>query len=128
MSIDRMFTRSCAVAALLTIGGATCAGCIRSYARPGAADDAAAALSRCLAARGATMYGAAWCSHCQRQKQLFGPAFANVPYVECPEQPERCVALQVHGYPTWVFADGTRVEGVQTLPQLAQAAGCASKP
>ena len=41
-------------------------------------------LAKKLAAAGAKMYGAFWCSHCYDQKDDFGAqAMADFPYVEC---------------------------------------------
>ena len=92
------------------------------------------ALAQCLAEKGVTMYGAAWCPHCQKEKREFGKAFRYVPYVECPENPERCLSLHVTGYPTWIFPDGysptgspvkgKRLVGEQGLTRLSEASGC----
>ena len=96
--------------------------------------EAADRLATCLSARGAVMYGAAWCPHCQEQKKEFGASFPKVKYVECSlgatsgsgENPA-CAAAGIKGYPTWVFADGSRAEGGFPLPDLAKAAGCAAE-
>lgn len=74
------------------------------------------------------MYGAFWCPHCAAQRALFGDAFAQVRYVECSNpdhsQNQTCDDAHVQAYPTWIFADGTRHEGEQTLAELAQSSGC----
>ncbi len=86
-------------------------------------------FAQCLADRGATFYGAFWCPRCREQKALFGRAQRLLPYVEC-SPPNRqgqyavCREAQVRAYPTWVFADGTRREGVLSLQQLSEATGC----
>ena len=87
------------------------------------------ALASCLTEKGTKFYGAFWCSHCQRQKALFGSAVSRLPYVECslPDGSgvtEVCRAAGVEGYPTWVFADGSRIAGEATLETLAARAGC----
>ncbi|MEK7125112.1 MAG: thioredoxin domain-containing protein [Patescibacteria group bacterium] len=82
------------------------------------------ALAQCLVGRGAIMYGAQWCSHCQNQKNMFGDAFSLMQYVECTQDPAVCLAAGVQGYPTWIFPDGRRLEGKQSLESLAQAGGC----
>lgn len=82
------------------------------------------AFAQCLAERGVTMYGADWCPHCQSEKKAFGSAFKYVPYVECPRDPKRCLDLGIQGYPTWIFADGRRLEGEQGLARLSQESGC----
>ncbi len=83
------------------------------------------AFAQCLADAGAVMYGAQWCPHCQDQKNLFGSSFKLIPYVECPQNPEQCLARGIDGYPTWLFADGSRLEGERSLDALAVASGCA---
>lgn len=93
-------------------------------------DEAAKAeLAQCLSSSGFTMYGAFWCPHCVDQKKLFGDAFEFVDYVECdprdPEgKPEVCLDHNVKTYPTWIFKDGRRWEGRQSLDTLAQVAAC----
>jgi hypothetical protein len=81
-------------------------------------------FAQCLASKGATMYGAAWCPHCQREKARFGDAFKYVPYVECPQNMQLCLDKGVQGYPTWIFSDGTRLEGEQELVDISKASGC----
>jgi hypothetical protein len=83
------------------------------------------AFARCLAEKDVTMYAAEWCSHCQNQKKMFGEAFKLVPYVECPEETDKCLAAGIQGYPTWIFPDGKQLLGEQTLEKLAETSGCA---
>ena len=81
-------------------------------------------LSLCLKEKGAIMYGAYWCSHCQKQKAEFGESFKNISYVECTEKEKECNDAGVVGYPTWIFPDGTKLSGEQELKTLAEKAGC----
>jgi len=81
-------------------------------------------FAQCLKEKKVTMYGAEWCKFCNRQKQLFGSAFESVPYVECPKQPRECLVKGVNGYPTWIFPDGEKAEGLQSLEELAEKSGC----
>ena len=83
------------------------------------------AFALCLTEKGVVMYGAEWCPHCQNQKKQFGSSFQYVAYVECPEEPKVCLDKNITGYPTWVFADGTRLEGEQSLLHLSDRSGCA---
>jgi hypothetical protein len=91
--------------------------------------DQAVKLAAKLTAAGVTMYGAFWCPHCSRQKELFGrKAWGMVQYVECAGQgyngsPAVCAAANIDGYPTWVFADGTQVSGERPLEYLASQVG-----
>lgn len=82
-------------------------------------------FAKCLASKDVTMYGAAWCTHCQAQKALFGSSFQYVKYVECPDNINICLAKGINGYPTWIFADGLKVEGETTLANIAKISGCA---
>ena len=82
-------------------------------------------FAKCLTDKGAVMYGAYWCPHCQNEKKAFGNSFQYVNYVECPKEPQKCLALGVDGYPTWIFSDGKRLVGEQGLEKLAGESGCA---
>lgn len=82
------------------------------------------AFAQCLADKDVTMYGAAWCAHCQSQKKLFGNSFRLIPYVECPENTQLCIDKEINGYPTWILPDGKKLEGEQTLEKLAQESKC----
>ena len=82
-------------------------------------------FAQCLAEKGVTMYGADWCPHCQNEKKAFGDSFRLIPYVECPKEPQRCLAAMVNGYPTWIFQDGRRLEGEQGIEKLSAESGCA---
>lgn len=88
-----------------------------------------AVFAQCLKDSGAVYYGAFWCPHCKAQTALFGDAKSYLPYVECstPDargQTDICKAKKIGGYPTWEFADGSRVSGEQTFAQLAEKSGC----
>jgi len=86
-----------------------------------------ARLATHLAEQDAAMYGAFWCPHCSDQKELFGDAVDQVPYVECdPEgenaQPDLCTTKAIKGYPTWEI-DGEFYPGTRSLEELAQLSG-----
>ena len=87
-------------------------------------------LAQCLADKGVKMYGAWWCPHCQAQKKDFGDSFKLINYIECAAgnpgsgQTQECNDAKIEGYPTWEFADGTRLSGEQTFNKLAETAGC----
>ena len=88
-----------------------------------------AQFAQCLADKGTLFYGAFWCPHCQAQKKLFGDAQKLLPYVECstPDgngQTQICKDKGITGYPTWIFADGSKSEGEQTFAQLGEKTGC----
>jgi hypothetical protein len=100
------------------------------------------AFAQCLKDNNATFYGAFWCPHCAATKKLFGTeAVKKLPYVECSTPDGRgqlpvCTDKKIESYPTWEFADGSRMggelatsidvpePGKVTLRQLANAANC----
>ena len=86
-------------------------------------------FAQCLSSKGVKMYGAFWCPHCLEQKELFDSSFDYAPYVECgiegsrAEQPV-CIAANIKNFPTWVFPDGSRVEGKLPIVTLRDKTGC----
>lgn len=82
------------------------------------------AFARCLAGKGAVMYGAEWCSYCNAEKLAFGKAFQYIPYIECPQNIGLCLEKKISGYPTWIFSDGSRLEGAQGIKKLSEKSGC----
>ena len=92
---------------------------------PGDYDD----LAQCLNDKGAVFYGAFWCPHCQNQKAMFGSSARLLNYVECstPDgkgQRDVCAEKKITSYPTWEFADGSRVSGEVELQELANKTEC----
>ncbi len=86
-------------------------------------------FATCLKDQGAKFYGAFWCPHCQAQKKLFGSSVKLLPYVECSTasgtgQTQVCIDNKVASYPTWEFADGSRLTGEIPLTQLAEKTSC----
>lgn len=85
-------------------------------------------LAKCLKNKGAKFYGTAWCPHCKSQKAAFGSDAKNLPYVECDgsnsSNAKECKDAKITGYPTWIFADGTRLSGEIPLAQLKAKVGC----
>lgn len=78
-----------------------------------------AALARHLNSSGAHFYGVWWCTACREQKDLFGAAAAELPYVECSRD---SAPADVGKYPTWEIA-GVRFIGVQPVDTLAARSG-----
>lgn len=86
-------------------------------------------FAQCLKDEGAVFYGAFWCPHCQKQKTMFGKSQKLLPYVECstPDgkgQLSECIEKKIESYPTWVFADATRLSGEIPLETLAEKTSC----
>ncbi|MDQ3075897.1 MAG: thioredoxin domain-containing protein [bacterium] len=86
-------------------------------------------FATCLGEKGAAFYGAFWCPHCQAQKKLFGKSQKLLPYVECStadgqDTTQICKDKKIDGYPTWEFADGSRLNGEVALATLAEKTSC----
>lgn len=86
-------------------------------------------LATCLKDSGAKFYGAFWCPHCQATKAMFGKSVKKLPYIECSapdgkSQLQVCKDAGIDGYPTWVFPDGSRLSGEQSLETLAEKTMC----
>lgn len=111
-----------AIATLLLLGGGIYL--IYQQSKPPEVSAATHELAACLTEKGVKMYGAYWCPHCKAQKELFGAAFDKVTYVECTQETKTCTEQKIESYPTWIFADGTRVSGEQPLKSLAEKAQC----
>lgn len=104
-------------------------GIVIAYAIPKTPQGDYDTFAQCVTDAGAKMYGAFWCSHCQNQKKSFGASWEHINYVECStadgkSQLPVCTAAGIQGYPTWVFADGSRIEGEASFAQLAGKTGC----
>ncbi len=86
-------------------------------------------FAKALAQAGVRFYGADWCPLCTEQKELFKDGKNYLPFIEMtnPDRTRNATAIAegVEVYPTWEFADGTRVTGVQSLADLATLAGVA---
>jgi thioredoxin-related protein len=81
-------------------------------------------FATCLTEKGATMYGASWCPHCQDQKKEFGDAFNKINYVECSTEEQKCQDAGIQYLPTWEFSDGSTRTGVVSFSELAEKTSC----
>ncbi|OGG45280.1 hypothetical protein A2673_01685 [Candidatus Kaiserbacteria bacterium RIFCSPHIGHO2_01_FULL_50_13] len=109
--------------ALLIILGVAASFYVKS--KPGALDG----FAQCLTEKSVTFYGAFWCPNCASQKRLFGRSAELLSYVECSTADSQgqlavCKDAGIEQYPTWEFADASRLTGVQPLAVLAEKSGC----
>ncbi len=86
-------------------------------------------FAQCLTTNKAEFYGAFWCPHCQAQKKMFGSSLKYVSYTECStpngqNQLQICKDKKIEGYPTWIFADGSRITGEVPFKILAEKTKC----
>jgi thiol-disulfide isomerase/thioredoxin len=91
------------------------------------------AFATCLKDKGVLFYGAFWCPHCQEQEKLLEASRQTLAseglYVECstPDaagQTQVCINKKIQSYPTWIFADGSQLNGTIPLQQLADKSSC----
>ncbi|HEU0085392.1 MAG TPA: hypothetical protein VFQ59_00310 [Candidatus Paceibacterota bacterium] len=86
-------------------------------------------FAQCLTEQGAMFYGTFWCPYCKQQKDMFGSSVKYMPYTECStpdgqSQTAVCREAEIANYPTWVFADGSRLNGLVPLETLAEKTSC----
>lgn len=121
-------TKSISVIVVLAIVGGFVLLGWRYFSRPSGGGSNLDVFAQCLRDKGITMYGAEWCSHCQAEKTRFGESFRFVPYVECSNEPQKCLDLGIEGYPTWIIpgsgTDEQKLVGEQGLEKLSQESGC----
>jgi hypothetical protein len=60
---------------------------------------------------------------------MFGSSKSYLPYIECSSpdgrsQKQICTDKKIEGYPTWEFADGSRINGEASFEDLAKKTGC----
>lgn len=85
------------------------------------------AFAQALTAAGAKLYGAAWSADTTEQRAMFEDGGQFLPFVEVtnanrtPNQ--TATDNSITTYPTWVFADGSRLVGIQTLEELSEHTG-----
>jgi uncharacterized membrane protein len=91
--------------------------------RPAGAPRELSAIARHLNASGAHFYGVWWCEGCREQKELFGVAALELPYVEC----SRGCPDSIDVYPTWVIG-GRRIPGMLSPDSLARLSGFERSP
>jgi thiol-disulfide isomerase/thioredoxin len=120
--------------ALLVLIVFTFLGYSGGFSKPAPKEDlAVTAFATCLKDKGATFFGTFWCPHCAAQKKLFGGSVKALPYVECStpdgqSQTQACKDKKIESYPTWEFADQSRLTGEQTFEALADKTACPLPP
>jgi len=118
--------RTLIAASIVLVVAFVVTGCTKSGVPSGKYDT----FAQCLTDKGVKMYGAYWCPHCKDQKEAFGDSFSKVNYIECATtgspnvMTQACKDAGIEGYPTWEFADGSRVTGFQEMQTLADKSGC----
>lgn len=80
-------------------------------------------FSQCLNSQKVELYGAYWCSYCQKQKEILGDLFKEINYIECSEKKEECQKAGITGLPTWRI-NGQNIPGVISLEKLSLLSAC----
>ncbi|MDZ4656578.1 MAG: peptidylprolyl isomerase [Bythopirellula sp.] len=85
------------------------------------------AFAQALSAAGAKFFGAGWSAETTSQREVFEDGGQFLPFVEVtnPNRTPNQTATDnnITTYPTWVFSDGSRLVGVQTLQALSDHTG-----
>ncbi len=105
-------------------------GNVASLQGEGEAANDLVAFAKALAATNVIkLYGAAWNADTTQQKNLFEDGAKYLPFVEVTNADRTLNSVGqnagVTTYPTWEFAGGVKVTGVQTLAQIATLSGIA---
>lgn len=87
-------------------------------------------FAQCTNDNGMVVYSSMTCSHCAQLKANFGSSFQYVNDIEChPQGPnsqtDLCLEKKIQVTPTFEFADGSVLEGIQSFETLAEKTGCA---
>jgi hypothetical protein len=81
-------------------------------------------LAKCIGEK-STLYVQTGCYHCKTQEELFGDDLKYLNIVDCYYEQETCIRkIGSIITPTWVFEDGSKSIGVQSLNKLKELSGC----
>lgn len=86
-------------------------------------------FAQCLTEKGAVLYTAYWCGHCQQQERAFGSAYKDLNVVECSSPGSHTFDLcpDIESTPTWKTVDGETYTGALPFETLAEIYGCEDK-
>ncbi len=112
------------------VGSTTAGGTYSTSAMPeGESGQDLVAFAKALATSGAKLYGADWQADTATQRATFEDGGRFLPFVEVTnaDHTPNSVATtnNITTYPTWVFANSTRLVGPQTLAAISTASGIA---
>jgi len=81
---------------------------------------------KCISSK-AILYSQTECSHCKQQKQILGTYSGLFKIIECDKEPEKCMAKEITGTPTWEI-NGKLYQGVKSIRELSELSGCECNP
>ncbi len=75
-----------------------------------------------LSAKNVVLYGADWSTSTSDQKRLFDDGAKHLTYIDVTNSDrtpnQTAIDKAITTYPTWIFADGGRLEGIQSLKAI----------
>lgn len=88
-------------------------------------------FAECLTEKGAKLYTLSTCPACKDQKDPFGNSLRYLNHIECDNESsgggQACTQAEITHVPTWIFEDGSKLVGVQTLEALSEKTDCPLK-
>lgn len=85
-------------------------------------EDERARVANCLNEQGAEFYGTLYCIDCEKQAEVFGPAFTVISQVDCGRNNENCPNIQ--SVPAWYLNKNIHY-GFKSLEEIKEISGCA---
>ena len=80
-------------------------------------------FAKCITEKWAMIYTSTTCSHCIKQKSLFGDSWQYINDVDCNKSPVVCSQAGIQWVPNWVI-NWENIMGQQSLEFLAEKTGC----
>ncbi|MBI2449043.1 hypothetical protein HYV49_01980 [Candidatus Pacearchaeota archaeon] len=112
--------RKYAIVSLIILIGIFSVASVFSYMKkPGDYD----AFAKCLAEKGAVVYGNDFCQYTAKQLNFFGNSKQYLNYVKCSENKELCDRKGIGVTPTWEINNEFYPQ-VQTFERLSAISGC----
>lgn len=81
------------------------------------------AFAKCITEQWAMIYTSTTCSHCMKQKALFGDSWQYINDVDCNKSPVVCSQAWIKWVPNRVI-NWENIMGQQSLAVLAEKTGC----
>lgn len=81
-------------------------------------------FAKCITENWAKAYWTSWCSHCQKQKEMFWEEAAkNLNFTDCDSERKACKDAWITWYPTWVI-NWEQYPWVQSFEKLWELTWC----
>ena len=80
-------------------------------------------FTKCITKNWAKAYWTSWCSHCQKQKEMFWDASKYLNFTDCDADRKWCKDAWITWYPTWVI-NWEQFPWVQSFEKLWEKTWC----